>query len=362
MTILMTADAIGGVWTYAVDLSRGLAARGVQVVLAVMGAPLTDDQRAAAEQIAGLTVAERPFKLEWMDDPWPDVEASGEWLLDLARLHSVDVVHLNGYAHGALDFGVPVLIGAHSCVLSWYRAVKREAPSSQWQRYEAAVKRGLAGARLIVAPTRAMAMSLIWHYTPDPPVLAIHNGRDTSLYAPGKKEPFVLSAGRLWDEAKNVSALATVAPQLPWRTFVAGEGGTGDGRVTPLGRLSATALSQWYARASIYALPARYEPFGLSALEAALSGCALVLGDIPSLRELWDGAALFVDPADTPALGRQLQRLIADPRLLERLAGNARQRAGRYTIDAMADAYVRLYRQLAATPSVALPRRFACAS
>ncbi len=32
-------------------------------------------------------------------------------------------------------------------------------------------------------------------------------------------------------------------------------------------------------------LPARYEPFGLSVLEAALSGCALVLGDIPSLRE-----------------------------------------------------------------------------
>ena len=63
-----------------------------------------------------------------------------------------------------------------------------------------------------------------------------------------------------------------------------------------LGRLSAGELADWYARAAIYALPARYEPFGLSALEAALSGCALVLGDIPSLREIWGDAALFVPP------------------------------------------------------------------
>ena len=46
-------------------------------------------------------------------------------------------------------------------------------------------------------------------------------------------------------------------------------------------------------------LPARYEPFGLSILEAALSGCALVLGDLPSLRELWDRRG-DVRPAGRP--------------------------------------------------------------
>jgi glycogen synthase len=59
--------------------------------------------------------------------------------------------------------------------------------------------------------------------------------------------------------------------------------------------------ADWYARASIYALPARYEPFGLSALEAALSGCALILGDIPSLREVWLEAAPYVSPDDESA-------------------------------------------------------------
>ena len=39
---------------------------------------------------------------------------------------------------------------------------------------------------------------------------------------------------------------------------------------------------------------ARYEPFGLAVLEAAQAGMRLVLSDIPSFRELWDGAATFV--------------------------------------------------------------------
>ena len=47
---------------------------------------------------------------------------------------------------------------------------------------------------------------------------------------------------------------------------------------------------------------ALYEPFGLAVLEAAQAGCALVLSDIPTFRELWDGAALFVAAATTPRL------------------------------------------------------------
>ena len=267
MTVLMTADAVGGVWTYALDLSRELAGRGTRVVLAVMGAPLSFDQRRAADRAAGLTLAVRPYKLEWMDQPWPDVADAGRWLLELERATRPDVVHLNGFSHGALPFAAPVMIAAHSCVLSWFRAVKRAAASSEWLPYEQAVKRGLDGARLIVAPSRAMALSVIHHYAPSTPVIAIHNGRDPTPYAPAVKEPFVLTAGQAWDAAKNVAQLAAIAPGVPWPIYVAGEGGDGIAGLRPLGRLSTAALAGWYGRASIYALPARYEPFGLSIVE-----------------------------------------------------------------------------------------------
>jgi len=72
--ILMTADTVGGVWTYALELVRGLGESGVEVALATMGSPLTSQQRLAAESIATLEVFESNFKLEWMENPWDDVE------------------------------------------------------------------------------------------------------------------------------------------------------------------------------------------------------------------------------------------------------------------------------------------------
>jgi glycosyltransferase involved in cell wall biosynthesis len=348
MTILMTADSVGGVWTYALDLCRGLTTRGVRVVLAVMGAPLTTEQRRAARAIRGVELQARPFRLEWMPDAADDVARAGDWLLDLARAAAPDVVHVNGYAHAALPFGAPVLVGAHSCVLSWFHAVRGSAPPSTYLEYEQAVRRGLAAADLIVAPSRAMALSLLRHYAPQPPVLVIHNGRDAAAFAPGRKGSFVLTAGRLWDDAKNVALLAAAAAQIPWPVFVAGDGAPAAGGVRPLGFLSSAALVRWMGAASIYALPARYEPFGLSVVEAASAGCALVLGDIASLRELWEGAATFVDPEDAPGLAGVVRRLIADPAALQQMRRQAQRRARRYGADAMVDRYRAAYAQLAA--------------
>src|SRR5207244_3630962 len=98
-----------------------------------------------------------------------------------------------------------------------------------------------------------------------------------------------------------------------------------------------------FGHAAIYALPARYEPFGLSALEAALAGCALVLGDIPSLRELWDGAARFVPPDDAGALREALRELICDPQLRAGLGIKARRAAEQYTPRKMAGEYLKVY-------------------
>lgn len=363
MTVLMTADTVGGVWTYAIDLARALGPRGVDVVLATMGRPLDRAQRREAAAIRGLEVVESRYRLEWMPDPWKDVAAAGTWLLDLERRWSPAVVHLNGYAHGALPFAAPVLIAAHSCVLSWWHAVRGDEPPASWQIYRRAVARGLDGARQIVAPTRAMANSLRHWYAPRTPVRVIPNGRDARCCRLEAKTELILTAGRLWDEAKNVGLVGAAAPGVPWPVYVAGDADGGDlpAAVTHLGRLDATALAGWYAKAAIYALPARYEPFGLSALEAALSGCALVLGDIPSLREVWGRAATFVDPDDPAHLGEALRELIAAPRRLMSMSVRARARARRYSLDSAADTYRAMYGDLARS-SRAHTRMPACAS
>jgi glycosyltransferase involved in cell wall biosynthesis len=105
-------------------------------------------------------------------------------------------------------------------------------------------------------------------------------------------------------------------------------------------------MARQLGEASIFTAPALYEPFGLAILEAAASGCALVLGDIPSLRENWDGAAAFVDPDDRAALRSAINGLIANAGERVRLAMSAGCRARQFTLDRMASAYDALYRDL----------------
>jgi glycogen(starch) synthase len=180
----------------------------------------------------------------------------------------------------------------------------------------------------------------------------VPNGRDPGLFRPGVKAPFIMAMGRLWDEAKNVAMLDKVAPSLTWPVYIAGEdrhpaGGEVRYRaVRSLGRLAAPAAAHWLARAAIYALPARYEPFGLSILEAGLSGCALVLGDIPSLREIWDGVAMFVPSDDADALTVALQGLTQDTARRVEFAARARARALQLTPQRMLAGYLTAYREL----------------
>ncbi|MBW8874674.1 MAG: glycosyltransferase family 4 protein [Acidobacteria bacterium] len=356
----MTADTMGGVWTYAVDLAFGLTERGVDVALATMGDPLNDSQREKVERIPRLKVFESTFKLEWMDDPWRDMEKAGEWLLGLEERIGPDVIHLNGYAHGALPWSAPKVMVGHSCVRSWWRAVKGEPAPEEYERYTAEVAAGLAAADLVIAPSEAMLTALGEHYGKPRRSRVIYNGRDAKTFKPGAKEPMVFAAGRLWDEAKNLEALEAVAPRLPWPVFVAGENHHPDGgearphHTRLLGRLSPRALGAWLGRAAIYCLPARYEPFGLSILEAALSGCALVLGDIPSLREIWRHRAILVPPDDPEALADAVQRLIDDPDRRSSLAAGGRARALQLTPGKMVEAYLAAYGEVLAEQSAAL--------
>jgi len=86
-----------------------------------------------------------------------------------------------------------------------------------------------------------------------------------------------------------------------------------------------------------------YEPFGLAALEAGLAECALVLNDIPSLREVWGDAAVFVPAQDDHALSRAVNRLIEDAPSRRQYGRRARHKARTYTLTRMAAGYYRGY-------------------
>jgi glycogen(starch) synthase len=340
MRILMTADTVGGVWTYALELAGALSPDGAEVHLATMGRRLDDVQRVEIERSAVAAVHESGYALEWEDDPWEDVDRAGAWLLDLEEAVAPDVVHVNGYAHGSLRWRAPVIVVAHSDVLSWWHAVRGTPAPEAWSRYQSAVETGLRAADAVCAPTQAVLDDLARSYTFDTPRFVIHNGRTGGGEA-AVKERFVLGMGRFSDEAKNVAALLRARDASPWPIVLVGDG-------TPIGRLAPRVVASLAARAAIYASPVRYEPFGLGILEAALAGCALVLGDVPSLREVWGGAALYVPPDDDGAIAAGLRLLQTDDDLRRELGQRASRRAKRYTPAAMARGYWDVYGRVSA--------------
>jgi glycosyltransferase involved in cell wall biosynthesis len=356
-TVLMTADAVGGVWSYAVALCRSLPE--IRFVVATMGPPPHQAQRDAIRELENVTLVESDYRLEWMADGIVDFTESRDWLIDLVQRHEIDLVHVNGYAHARLGVGCPVVVVAHSDVLSWWEAVHKSAAPPEWAGYRKQVIAGLAAATRIVAPTAAVLADLERHYAaPASNGVVISNGVDPADFPALDKLPVVLAAGRLWDVAKNLAALDAAAPRLAWPVEIAGElehpdGGVADyAHVRLLGRLAPAEMARRLGGAGIFAAPARYEPFGLAILEAAAAGCALVLGDISSLRENWNGAALFVDPDDPPSLSAAINMLVANPQKRARLAAAARSRARRFPVDRMARAYAALYHDMMRSSAV----------
>jgi len=358
--ILMTSDTVGGVWNYSIELCRALQPYCIEIMLATMGPRPSPSQLQEVNALSNVSLFASTYKLEWMQDPWTDVSSASEWLLDLENRFGPDLLHLNNYAYASLPWQTPKIVVAHSCVLSWWRAVKGSAAPTEWDYYKQVVHEGLLSADLVVAPSNAMLASLEENYGPLGRATVIPNGRSGFGCIPHSKEPIVLAAGRLWDEAKNVGALKAIASSLSWPVYLAGHEETPGARdedsnaienaaaqnIRFLGLLSSAELNGWMTRAALYVLPARYEPFGLSILEAALGQCALVLGDIPSMRENWENAAVFVPPEDHVQLRRTLEEMIVDKRRRQDLAWKAHQRALLFTSERMCRNYVMAYADL----------------
>ncbi len=353
--VLMTADTVGGVWTYATDLCGALAGYGTHVVLLSMGRMPNDAQLRQVSDLANVTLIPTDYRLEWMPDCEADLRRSGEVLLALEQEFQPDVVHLNTYWHASLPLHSPRLVAAHSCVASWWKACRGTAMPGSWSQYQSWVRNAVAAADILVAPSAAYLREFHSHHGGTPRWRLIRNGRDNSLFRTGPKSDLVLAAGRLWDEAKNIRLLCEAAHGVEMPIAIAGDPAGPNGEVAPrhnvafLGNLAPDELATWMARASIFVAPAKYEPFGLTILEAALSGCALVLGDIATLRELWDGAAVFVDPGDPGELRAVLRDLGNDPAKVTSLGANAHARAGRYSLARMARSYDQTYRVLTAS-------------
>jgi glycosyltransferase involved in cell wall biosynthesis len=349
LRLLLVTDAVGGVWVYSLELARALRPLGIETVLAVMGPSPSEKQR---DEAADFRLVDTGLPLEWLDTDPSEVARAAETLARLANEERVDLIQTSSAALLAdADFAQPCIAVQHSCVASWWAAVKGTPLPEDFEWRRELVQRGLNGASAVVAPSIAFAAETrrIYGVRAAP----VHNGRRPMWSRDIPQGNFVFTAGRLWDEGKNLATLDAAAARLrvPFQAAgpVHGPNATHVelDHVDALGALSETRLAGLYAARPIYASAALYEPFGLSVLEAAQAGCALVLSDIPTHREIWGGAAIFVDPRDADAFASAIQDLHDDPDEREQLGRLAAARAAHYTPGRMARGMAEIYARVA---------------
>jgi glycogen synthase len=360
MHILVTADTVGGVWTYARELVTGLVRRGIKVTLVSFGDIPVPQQIQWMEGLENLEYRPTAFKLEWMQDSEADLAASAEYLEAIVRESQPDLLHLNQFYYGALRCDVPRIVVAHSDVVSWWVEVRgQEPPDSPWLRwYRDIVTRGLASATAVVAPSGWMLEQVSRYYITPTVGSVVYNGRTPTLFNPHiTKDDLIVTVGRLWDNGKNASLL--LQQQMPAPVCIVGsdkhpesQGNAFSGSAIRAGvqfepQQDERQLSQLFARTAIYAATPRYEPFGLAPVEAAFSRCALVASDIPTFRELWDGAAIFFRNNDAESLKDALAQLVNDRELRHHYANLAYNHARqRFYAARMVDDYLNLYKTL----------------
>jgi glycogen synthase len=361
MHVLVTADTVGGVWTYTRELVTALSQRGVQVTLVSFGEIPTPDQAAWLDGLRNVDYRATAFRLEWMQDCDEDLRLSAMFLEQVIAETRPDLLHFSQYCYGALPTQIPKIVVGHSDVVSWWTSVHGEhPPDNGWiADYRRTVAAGLAGADVVVAPSRWMMAQLTEHYGPLQQGMVIYNGRNPALFNPHtSKEDLVISVGRAWDKGKNAALLAQATHTTP--VWVVGEERHPDpayrerqqvvdrGRgVRFIGQQSERQLRQLLSRASMYAATSQYEPFGLAAVEAALSRCAVIANDIPVFRELWGETACYFRHNDPEHLAATIRKLRDDRDLRMTYANLAYRRAQqRFTAERMVNDYLALYRSM----------------
>ncbi|MGK6323817.1 glycosyltransferase family 4 protein [Sphingomonas sp. DT-51] len=348
--LLITADAVGGVWQYTIELARGLVRDGWGVDVALLGPAAARAQRVEASE-AGVTLLETGLPLDWLAADARAVIAAADAVARLARERGADIVQLNQPALGVAPFSMPTVAVMHSCVASWWAAAG-DGPLPADLRWQTdLVARGLARAGAVVAPSTAFAVTVSKLYPQAPIPLAIHNGRSLPP-ASGPMHDFAFTAGRLWDHGKNVATLDRAAARLgiPFKAAGATTGPHGEHvrveHLHLLGQVSDQVIAGCLSARPVFASAAVYEPFGLAVLEAALAGCPLVLSDTPTFRELWEGVATFVPADDGVGFAAAIEELAGDVPLRTARGALARRRALTYTPERNRRAMATLYERL----------------
>lgn len=292
--------ARGGVERHVEMLARGLTGRGIGVELAVTEPGLG---RPVAERLDGILV--RRFPTVRGDGTYFAAPRLAAWVWRHAA--DYDIVHAHGYhtlvapaaALAAARHRVPLVVTphyhgtGHTRIRALLHVPYRPIGARLLGRADRVLCVSLAEARLLEAHFGPLRTTVV----PNGIDVVDHGLAQPSAVAPGRT--LVLSVGRL-EPYKQVDRIVASLAHLPssFELAIVGQGPADaavrtvatrlgvSGRLRLLAGLPAHELHGWYAAARVFVSLSRHEAFGLTVLEGAAAGAAVVASDIPAHREV----------------------------------------------------------------------------
>ncbi|CAN5405581.1 D-inositol-3-phosphate glycosyltransferase [soil metagenome] len=386
-----TGDA-GGMNVYVVELSRRLAARGVEVDIFTRATssslppvvPLDDGiwvRHIPAGPFEGLTKHELPGQLC----------VFAREVLRTEAAHPVghyDAVHSHYWLSGQVGalardrWGVPLIHSMHTMAKVKNDALAADdAPEPQARVI--GEEQVVEAADVLIANTDIEAKQLINLYDADPGnVEVVHPGVDLDVFRPrtdvraalGVPQDAIvlLFAGRIQPLkapdvlVRAVAVLLEQQPELRARLLVpivGGPSGSGLDKPAALAALAAelgvadvvrfvppveqSELARWYAAATVFAVPSYNESFWLVAAEAQACGSPVVAAAVGGLTTVvGDGrSGLLLDSHEPRDWAAALGRVVNDDALRARLAAGALEQARLFSWEATADATADVYQR-----------------
>lgn len=232
------------------------------------------------------------------------------------------------------------------------------------ERLERAVVKAAAA---LVANSSQTAARLRALYGIAVPIEVIPNGVEYPESVPAKDwaraSERIVYAGSFFSW-KGVDDLADAARALPgFRIRLIGgdearieqlraRAGSGGAVLDFTGRIPHGRVAAELARACIAVLPNRADPDSaftspIKLFEYMAAGCALVVSDLPSVREvLAPEDAVWTAPGDAAGLANAIRALVKDPEKAQRLGARVREKARSYTWAARGERLTRIVRPL----------------
>lgn len=145
----------------------------------------------------------------------------------------------------------------------------------------------------------------------------------------------IVGNGLEWDRLHALADALGVNPHITWLSHITDD----------------AAFAREWRQADVFCHPSSQESFGYVYLEAMRLGKAIVTTRSSAGPEVVGDAGLLVEPENPGALAAALDRFLSDPELRTRYGERARQRAARFTQEAMIDGYVQAIEAVAAVRS-----------